>query len=97
VIGNQTPRFFDQASRGIDQVNGVAQAGQPESVRPGPTSDINDVRRRRRQKAANELFGALELQLGRACLQPGFLGDLSVVVDDLTSGAVQFRFYLNSP
>lgn len=84
-----TPRFFDQASGGIDQANGIAQAGQPESVRPRATSDINDLGRRRRQKAANQLFGALELQSGRAGLQPGFLGDVRVVVDDLTRRAVQ--------
>jgi len=87
-----TLRFFDQASGGIDQVDGIAQAGEPERVRPGATSNINDVRRRRWQKAANDLFGALELQLGRARFQPGFLGDLRVIVDDFTSGVVQFRF-----
>jgi hypothetical protein len=87
-----TLRFFDQASCGIDQVNGIAKAGEPEGVRPRTTSRINDVRRRVRQKAANEFLGALELQLRRARFQPGFLGDLGVIVDDLTSRAVQVRF-----
>ena len=38
-----TSRFFDQASGGIDQMNGIAQAGQPESVYgpdPPPTSTM---------------------------------------------------------
>ena len=64
---------------GIDQMDAVAQGGEPAGVDPGAAAHVEDGARRRREVAENDLLGARELDDAVATEEAFGLATLVVV------------------
>src|SRR4029453_18354570 len=75
-----TAGFVDEARHDVNQVDGIARAGEPERIRTGGASDVGDGRWRSRRESLDQLARAERFEEKRPLFEARLLSCLLVEI-----------------